>query len=70
MAIMRGDHLHVTTASGETLTVRALGAPERGDRFPIVWVATETDWNALEESGEEPQGIPWPTEAVKEMASA
>ncbi len=70
MAISRGDYLHVTTAGGEVVTVRALGGPEPGDRFPVVWVATEDDWDRAQTDGIELRGIPWPTEAIAEMTPA
>lgn len=69
MAIGKGDLVHVTTATGETISMRALGAPNSGYSFPVVWVATEEEWARAQDAGSEPDGIPWPTEAVLELAS-
>lgn len=68
--ITRGDRLLVTTAGGETVPVRALTGQEPGDRFPVVWVATEADWQTAEELGEKPHGIPWPIEAIQIVSAA
>jgi hypothetical protein len=70
MAIDRGDPLEVTTASGRRITVRALGAPEPGRDFEVVWVCTEDEWARAQIDGDEPDGLPWPADAIAEMTSA
>ena len=61
--------MHVTTAGGERVTMRALGPPQQGYSFQVLWVATEDDWEEAERTGTDPDGIPWPTDAVSELAS-
>ncbi len=70
MNITRGDHVQATTASGETITMRALGSPEPGYTFEVLWVATEDEWDRAEAAGTEPDGLPWPTDAIRQAASA
>jgi len=64
MSIRAGTVLEATTASGDTVRVRALRAPERGRDFPVVWVATETEYERAKALGREPDGLPWPLDAV------
>lgn len=61
--------LKVTTASGVQVQMRALGAPEKGRDFPIVWVCTEADYDAAL-SGDESVRIPWPLDAIVEAVPA
>jgi len=68
MKIEAGTYLLVTTASGEKVRMRAMGHPVRGRDFPVVWVCTDEEYDQLVQGGVEPQGIPWPVEAV-EVAS-
>jgi len=70
MAITRGDVVQATTASGEVVSLRALGAPEPGHSFEVLWVATEAEWDRAERDGDEPDGLPWPTSAIRDLASA
>ncbi len=70
MAINRGDRVEATTAGGDTIVMRALRSPEAGYRVEIVWVATEEEWERAQRDGDEPDGLPWPTEAIKELTSA
>ena len=66
MAIEPGTQLRVTTASGQTVTVRAIGLPEQGRDFPVVWVCTEEEYERAALAGAEPDGLPWPLHAVAE----
>lgn len=70
MAITRGDRVRATTATGETITMRALRAPEPGYSFEVLWVATEDEWERAKRDGDEPDGLPWPTDAIHEMTPA
>ena len=70
MAINRGDVLEVTTASGRTVPMRALGSPEQGRDFMVVWVCTEEEWTRATTDGDDPDGLPWPLAAVRELTSA
>jgi hypothetical protein len=70
MGVERGDLLHVTTASGTTVPMRALGAPEQGRDFMVIWVCTEAEWVRASTDGDEPDGLPWPLYAVQELTTA
>lgn len=70
MAIERGDVLHATTASGSEIRMRALGSPQRGADFPVVWVCTEDEWARSEREGDEADGLPWPVSAIREPLDA
>lgn len=70
MAITRGDAIRATTASGIQVNMRALGEPERGHSFEVLWVATEDEWDRAQRDGDEPDGLPWPTSAVEELTPA
>jgi hypothetical protein len=65
MAIGFGARVEVTTALGEHVQMRALGGPEKGHDFDVIWVTTEAEYEAAKESGAEPDGIPWPVESVR-----
>lgn len=69
MAITRGDLLEATTAGGTTVPMRALGDPFQGQRVELVWVATEAEWDRAQRDGDEPDGLPWPTDAVTELTT-
>jgi hypothetical protein len=64
MQIERGTRLEATTASGDVVVVRALDRPTRGRDFPVVWVCTEEEYERAERADEEPDGLPWPLDAV------
>lgn len=66
MTIQRGTILEATTASGSTVLVRALDKPIRGRDFPVVWVCTPEEWDRAVLTAEEPDGLPWPLNAVME----
>jgi hypothetical protein len=70
MAIERGDQVRATTAGGNTVLMRALGAPRPGRDFEVVWVATEDEWTRAQADGDEPDGLPWPTSAIETLATA
>lgn len=65
MAIERGTHLIVTTASGSEVSMRALGPAGPGRDFPVVWVCTETEFDLAGSEGREPDGLPWPLNALR-----
>jgi hypothetical protein len=64
MQIERGTRLEATTASGEVVVVRALDRPTRGRDFPVVWVSTEEEYERAEQADDEPDGLPWPLDAL------
>jgi hypothetical protein len=70
MAINVGDRVEVTTADGERVTMRAIRRPEQGRDFPVLWVCTESEFERAEQAGEEPDGLPWPISALREMEHA
>lgn len=67
MAIGVGDVVEVTTASGDQIRMRALGGPEQGSDFLVLWVCVEAEYERSERAGDEPDGIPWPMTAVREL---
>jgi hypothetical protein len=36
----------------------------------VVWLVTEREWERAEAEADEPNGIPWPTADVMELAPA
>jgi hypothetical protein len=64
MQYTRGDHVTVTTADGSSVLMRALGPVRRGRDFLVLWVATEDEWDRAQHEDTEPDGLPWPAEAV------
>jgi hypothetical protein len=69
MSIERGEAVDATTARGTMVRMRALGKPMRGHDFPVVWLCTEDEWDRAISTNDEPDGIPWPLDAVHELAS-
>ena len=69
MKIERGDLVDATTASGLTVQMRAIGKPMQGHDFPVVWLCTQDEWDRAAALGDEPDGIPWPLDAVHELAT-
>ena len=70
MAIHAGDRVEVTTADGERIVMRAIRGPEQGRDFPVLWVCTEREYDRAERAGDEPDGLPWPLNALREMEHA
>lgn len=70
MAITRGDVVEATTAGGEQVRMRALGAPTQGYDFPVLWVCTEQEWRRAQVANDEPDGLPWPITAISELVEA
>jgi hypothetical protein len=67
MAIKSGTTVEVTTASGDHVVMRALGSPQRGRDFPVVWVCTPEEYDRAQKEGGEPDGLPWPVDSMKEL---
>jgi hypothetical protein len=70
MAIDPGTRVEVTTALGERVVMRALRGPEPGQNFEVIWVATESDYAAAIQAGQEPDVLPWPSEHVRVLESS
>jgi hypothetical protein len=70
MEITSGTLLEVVTASGERVHMRALGGPMKGRDFPVVWVCTEREYVDAHATGSQPEGIPWPLDAVRPLETA
>ena len=45
--------------------MRALGPPEQGYDFLVVWVCTPEEYDRAQAAGEEPRSIPWPYSALR-----
>jgi hypothetical protein len=69
MNIQRGDLVDATTAGGGVVRMRALGTPTQGHNFPVVWVCTQDEWDRAAATGDDPDGLPWPLDAVHELAT-
>jgi len=67
--IQRGDLVIAVDAEGDELPRRALGGPEDGTNFLVVWVCREEEWHAAQREGREPDGVPWPAEDVRRRPS-
>lgn len=65
MAIVSGDLVEVTTASGERVLMRALSGVMAGRDFEVVWVAMPEEWERAAREGDEPDGLPWPSDALR-----
>jgi hypothetical protein len=63
--IRPGDIVIAETADGGEARMRALGAPVAGRDFPVVWVATEAEFERAQAHEDEPAGIPWPLTAIR-----
>jgi len=70
MEIQAGTLLDAETAGGGHVPMRALGPPEQGYDFRVVWVCTPEEYGRAQEAGEEPDGIPWPYSAVRVLERA
>ncbi len=62
MDIQAGTLLECETADGTYAVMRALGPPEQGRDFRVVWVCTPGEYDS---SGTQPEGVPWPLSAVR-----
>jgi|tagenome__1003787_1003787.scaffolds.fasta_scaffold20947431_2 hypothetical protein len=60
-----GTRVLATSATGEQLERRAITEPMNGEDFRVVWVCREDEWLGAQSDGREPEGIPWPAEAVR-----
>jgi hypothetical protein len=70
MTIQRGTAVDVRTATGAHVRMRAMSAPVRGRDFPVVWVCTDEEYQSALNGGQEPDGIPWPLDAVQVLEPA
>jgi hypothetical protein len=59
-----GTPLSATTASGAKVMMRAIGTPEPGRDFPVVWVSTEEEFERAVREGDQPDALPWPLKAI------
>lgn len=50
--------------------MRALHGPEQGRDFEVVWVTTEAEYEQAQQAGEEPDGIPWPADALSVLEAS
>jgi hypothetical protein len=67
MDIQAGTMLECETADGSPAVMRALGPPEQGRDFRVVWVCTPEEYSP---SGVQPEGVPWPYSAVRVLEHA
>ena len=67
--VQRGDQVLARSALGEDVPMRAVSEVEKGDKFPIIWVCPEEEWQSAEAEGREPSADPWPADAVREAVA-
>jgi hypothetical protein len=67
MEIQAGVLLECETADGTYAVMCALGPPEQGRDFRVVWVCKPEEY---ESAGTLPEGIPWPYSAVRVLEQA
>lgn len=67
MDIQAGTVLECETAGGGTAVMRALGPPEQGRDFLVVWVCTPAEYDR---PGPKPDGVPFPRSAVRILEGA
>jgi hypothetical protein len=65
MQIKPGDRLLVRTAFDDEVERRAVSGIEQGDKFPVVWVCPEEEWESARREGRDPSADPWPVDAVR-----
>jgi hypothetical protein len=65
MPIKPDVRLMVRTAFGDEVERRAISGIDQGDRFPVVWVATEEEWTLARSERRQARGEPWPADAVR-----
>ena len=65
--IEAGTLLECETADGGHAVMRALGPPEQGRDFRVVWVCTPQEYAR---AGTKPEGVPWPCTAVRVIEQA
>jgi hypothetical protein len=68
MDIQVGAVVEVETADGSRARMRALTGPVSGRDFQVVWVCRPESFD--EYRSDYRAGIPWPAEAVREVAPA
>ncbi|MCA1695853.1 MAG: hypothetical protein LC749_14595 [Actinobacteria bacterium] len=64
MTTERGQRVTVVDAFGRELPKIALGSPELGEDFAVIWVSRPEEWEAAQREGREPDAVPWPIEDV------
>lgn len=69
--IQPGSTVTARTATGESVTRRAVSGVVDGLDFPVVWITTEEEWSASQADGRPADALPWPAEdvAVAEVGS-
>jgi hypothetical protein len=70
MEIRAGALLDCETAGGGHVHMVALGSVVQGYDFPVVWVCTQEEFARAQETGDEPDGIPWPFSSVRVLEAA
>jgi len=59
-----GSMVTARTATGDSVTRRAVSGVVDGLDFPVVWIATEEEWAASQAEGRPADALPWPAEDV------
>jgi hypothetical protein len=69
LVIRAGDRVMTRNAFGEENERHALSEVIEGDDFAVVWVCSEGEWEQARFEGREPEGIPFPAEDVRPLAT-
>lgn len=70
MEIRAGTLLECETAGGGHVSMVALGSVVQGYDFPVVWVCTQSEYARAQQTGEKPDGLPWPSSSVRILEPA
>jgi hypothetical protein len=62
--IRPGNRVAARDAFGQENPRRAISGVSAGHDFPVVWICREDEWEAAQQEGREPDGVPWPAEDV------
>jgi hypothetical protein len=64
-AIQAGTRVLGESAFGDKIEFVALSGPVEGKDFMVVWVCLPDEFDKAARQGRDPEGIPWPVEAVE-----
>jgi len=70
ISLYKGARVIVRTADDRRLPFRALSGAVNGHDFAVVWVCNEREWELANKERREPNGLPWPLDAVEVAENA
>jgi hypothetical protein len=69
LQVASGQRVTIVTADRKTLTRVAMSGVVRGSSINVVWVCTDEELQAAQREGRQPQGVPWPADAVSVLSN-